>query len=489
MRDDGLRRNLTAANPWWQAAAKRRDPADTIRDQRLLRDRAEYDLEYRSLIFADIERLPVGGVLVVLTGPRRVGKTVALLDLASAFCQREDMSAFQVIYMPCDGMRDRDLRRSLTLGRELTRPADVGSSRPRVWLLDEVSNVSGWSSIIKLARDGTAFGDDTVIVTGSRWRDGENVEANLMAGRAGSTGGRRNRHLLPMTFRDFLVATRPSLALPASVHPSDLQAPHVRAALENLQFQVDDYDLAWQDFLTCGGFPRAVAEHHKYGAASEDFLRDIAASLRGDLQMDGPPQSLPILLSELETRSSSPLNIANLALSLSWTRATTEGRLNRLVSSFGAVWCRQYSESGRNVQGSQSKLYLVDPVLSLLPSRLRAGLPTPDMTRLTEAMLGATLARSIDLLDQGRWVAADTIGYVRTDSGNEIDLGPVDLPAPGGTRRSIPIEAKWVDDGWRAEARVLTNKYGSGVLATKSILNLDYGVWAIPAPLVALLLI
>lgn len=53
---------------------------------------------------------------------------------------------------------------------------------------------------------------------------------------------------------------------------------------------------------------------------------------------------------------------------------------------------------------------------------------------------------------------------------------------------STPIEGKWVDDGWRAEAKVLTNKYGLGVLATKSILNLDYDVWAVPAPLVALLL-
>jgi len=488
MRDDELRRNLTVANPWWGAAAAHQDPAAAIQDRRLLRDRAQYDLGYRPPILADIARLPVGGALVLLTGPRRVGKSVALLDLTSALCQREDVSPFQVIYVPCDGMQARDLRRSLTLARELTRPADVVSSRPRVWLLDEVSNVSGWTSIIKVARDGTDLGDDTVIVTGSRWRDGEDVEGNLMAGRAGSTGVRRSRHLLPMTFRDFLIATRSSLALPESVHPSDLQSAQARVALEGFQFQVDDYDLAWQDFLTCGGFPRAVAEHRRDGAVSDDFLRDIAASLRGDIQLDGAPQSLPLLLSQLETRSSSPLNIANLALSLSWTRATTDGRLNRLVSSFGAIWCRQHGDSGQVVQGSQAKLYLVDPVLSSLPSRLRAGLPTPDVTRLTEEMLGVSLARAIDSLDEGRWVAADTIGYVKTDSGNEIDLGPVDVQSPGGPRRSIPIEGKWVDDGWRAEAKVLTSKYGLGVLATKSILNLDYDVWAVPAPLVALLL-
>jgi hypothetical protein len=103
-------------------------------------------------------------------------------------------------------------------------------------------------------------------------------------------------------------------------------------------------------------------------------------------------------------------------------------------------------------------------------------------------MLGVSLARAIDSLDEGRWVAADTIGYIKTDSGNEIDLCPVDVQSPGGPRTSIPIEGKWVDAGWRAEAKVLTNKFGFGVLATKSILNLDYDVWAVPSPLVALLL-
>jgi hypothetical protein len=103
-------------------------------------------------------------------------------------------------------------------------------------------------------------------------------------------------------------------------------------------------------------------------------------------------------------------------------------------------------------------------------------------------MLGVSLARAIDSLDEGRWVAADTIGYVKTDSGNEIELCPDDVQSPGGPRRSIPIEGKWVDDGWRAEAKVLTNKYGAGFRATKSILNLDHDVGAVPAPLVGLLL-
>jgi predicted AAA+ superfamily ATPase len=94
-----------------------------------------------------------------------------------------------------------------------------------VWLLDEISGVQGWSAIVKAARDGTPLGDDTVIATGSRWVPGEDIEGNLIAGRAGSGPGRRRRLLMPMSFRDFLAATRPELARPDPVHPAALQEP------------------------------------------------------------------------------------------------------------------------------------------------------------------------------------------------------------------------------------------------------------------------
>ncbi len=47
------------------------------------------------------------------------------------------------------------------------------------------------------------------------------------------------------------------------------------------------------------------------------------------------------------------------------------------------------------------------------------------------------------------------------------------------------IEAKWVSDGWRSEARTIAGKYGHGIVATKNIIDL---VWAVPASILALLL-
>ncbi len=185
-----------------------------------------------------------------------------------------DVDPRQVIHLPCDGMAGRDLRRALTLGRDLTEVVDNPDGARRVRLLDEVSTITGWTAIIKAARDGTALGDDTMVVTGSRWQEREDLLGNLMTGRAGTGSSRRIRHLHPMSFRSFLEATRSESAHPSSTHLVHLQDPSVASELEALSFDVDAYDLAWQDYLTCGGFPRAVFEHHRIGNVSAAYLRE-----------------------------------------------------------------------------------------------------------------------------------------------------------------------------------------------------------------------
>jgi uncharacterized protein len=488
VRDDELRHHLNSSNPWWLAAARKASPTAWTSSHRLLKARDQSDLGYRPDILADISNGPITDRLVILTGPRRVGKSVALLDVAAALCGRHDIDPRQVIHVSCDEFRTADLRRALTLGRDMTKVVDRTAISRRVWLLDEVTAVDGWTATLKSARDGTFFGNETVVVTGSRWTDAADIEGHLLAGRAGTVPGRRLRHLLPMSFRDFLAAARPELVRPEAVHPSDLQSPTVAAALDEIAFDVDAYDLAWQDYLTAGGFPRAVFEHVTNGAVSDTYLRDLAGWLRRDLHDDGPADSLPLLLDALVSRSTSPLNVASTSHDLGYTADIFRRRLDRLVASFAAIWCPQRRDSGRTIPGSQSKLYLTDPILAWLPSRLRAGCDEPAFTTLSEAVLAVALARCIDNIQEGRWTVNDTIGYSRTASSHEIDLTPVVAPTPAGMAWTTPIESKWVGTGWRSDARVIEAKHGAGIIATKSILDLEHPTWAVPAPLVALLL-
>lgn len=488
MRDDELRLLLTNANPWWRAAAGG-DPVGWVDSHRLFRDRAVHDLGFRSRALDDVATGPVGNLLTVLAGPRRVGKSVTLLDTAATLCGRGDVDVRQVVHLPCDGMAARDLTRSFTLGRDLTRSVDHDQARPRIWLLDEVSSVPGWTAALKAARDGTAVGDDTVVATGSRWADNEDVTGNLLAGRAGTTNQRRIRQLLPMSFRDYVAVARPELHVLPVTHPSRLQASEVAHILATVAFDIDAYDRAWQAYLSCGGFPRAVAEAERDGIVSESYVRDLAAWLRADVDADAPAESVPLLLHELANRATSPLNITHAAERLGYpSKKVFDLRVTRLVKSFAALPCPRRDSNGFRVAGSQSKVYLTDPLLAWLPTRLRGGLSGPDMTALTETTLGVALARAIDTLQEGRWVSDDTIGYARTDRSKEVDLLPVAVPTAAGTATTTPIESKWVAANWRSESRVVQGKYGNGIVATKSILDTTTDTWAVPAPLVALLL-
>jgi uncharacterized protein len=52
----------------------------------------------------------------------------------------------------------------------------------------------------------------------------------------------------------------------------------------------------------------------------------------------------------------------------------------------------------------------------------------------------------------------------------------------------VPIESKWVSSGWRAEARVIEGKFAAGVVSTRAVLDSSHPSWALPAPILALLL-
>jgi predicted AAA+ superfamily ATPase len=488
VRDDEIRRHLTQMNPWWQAVVSGISPTAWVATHRAFRDLHEHDMGYRSTVLDDLAEEPIGNQLVVLSGPRRIGKSVAVLQLVERLCERKDVDPRQIIHVPCDGMTPQDLRRVLVLGRALTNSVDRAEPKRRVWLLDEISAITGWSATLKGARDNTEFGDDTVVATGSRWADGEDIEGNLLAGRAGS-GTRRRRVLLPMSFREHLRATRADLGVPDVVNPAELQSDQARQTFETFGLLVDDYDLAWQAYLSTGGFPRAVAEHAQLGAVTDGFIADLEAWLHRDVEPTAGPESIPLLLDTLSSRSTSPLSVNSAARDLGYNnKAVLDLRLRRMIASHALLRCPR-RDDGLLVPGAQAKYYLTDPLLAWLPSRRRAGLTQPDMTRLTEATIAVSLARAIDNVDEGRWLHGDTIGYFRTGNDNEIDLAPVPVPSAIGAADTVPLESKWVDRSWKSESRTIGATFDRGIVATKTVLDLDGAVWAVPAPMVALALL
>jgi hypothetical protein len=128
-------------------------------------------------------------------------------------------------------------------------------------------------------------------------------------------------------------------------------------------------------------------------------------------------------------------------------------RLNRLVASFAGLWCPQRGENGHTIAGSQSKLYLTDPLLAWIPRLPRTGTAEPDMTQLSEMTIGVALARAMDRIEE----------------------------RAGSNRNG------W-NHGWRAEARTVEGSTTEESWPPKSILDREHPSFAIPAPLVARLL-
>ena len=134
-------------------------------------------------------------------------------------------------------------------------------------------------------------------------------------------------------------------------HPGNSSRSRWPNLTATLDLFVDDLDLAWQSYLTSGGFPRAVAEHHRTGAVSDAFINDLVAWLHREVDPDVPAESVALLLDGLERRSSSPLSRASAASDLGYAnRPLFDRRVERLVTNFAALWCPQIDDKGRRVE-------------------------------------------------------------------------------------------------------------------------------------------
>jgi hypothetical protein len=117
---------LADANPWWRAAVGGQDSVAWTVYHPVLKGRAAHDLGFRAGVLEDIQSGPVTDQLAILTGPRRIGKSVALLDAAAALCARRDVDARQVIA----GASDRRPR-GRPLGNRGHYRLRTDSERPR----------------------------------------------------------------------------------------------------------------------------------------------------------------------------------------------------------------------------------------------------------------------------------------------------------------------------------------------------------------------
>jgi uncharacterized protein len=468
MRDAEIAELLRDRNPWWRG--ERGWPE---RDE-ILREAALAPFEYRPGVLEDLRP----GGLYTLSGPRRVGKSLAARRAIEGLIGA-GVPARSVLYASCDGFSAQQLRRLFRAGMSLTR----GAEGPRWWFVDEITAVgAGWSSVVKDLRDDTPLRRDCVVLTGSSSRELREA-AKSFAGRRGEAAERSDRLLLQIPFRDYcaLIGVEGLPEIPP-VAPADLCSTAARAAVEELSFWLNDLVDAWESYLRSGGFPRAVGDLLARGDVTPGFARDLWDVIRGEAirATSLGEADLVSLLARLAQGLASPLNASAVGRDVGLSSHHAVGdRVNDLAFAFQVWRCHRTGAGGRPSTAAQRKVYFLDPLLARLAHVLNPAYPAPDVTKLSEQQIGLALARASADGRAERFVAGEAPMYERTATGREIDfVGP----------NQVPMESKYVERSWRQEARTLAAAHGRGILATRNVLDTDGAVWAVPACILAWLL-
>lgn len=95
--------------------------------------------------------------------------------------------------------------------------------------------------------------------------------------------------------------------------------------------------------------------------------------------------------------------------------------------------------------------------------------------------MGLALRRYAIGVRPGTDALFDHVLYHRTPTDQEVDF-------VGGSQQLTPVESKYIDGQWRRTAQTMRAAFGNGVLATRSVLDLEGDVWAVPAALLTLVI-
>jgi hypothetical protein len=226
---------LDDLNPWW------RDQPDPIAS------RHPYRRHHADTILAGLLN-PADRRARVLVGPRQVGKTVLLKQLAQHLCATEGWPPGNVTYFDFD-----DDRIGTLSPREVVDvlPATAASDHPRIFLLDELGKAKSWDRWLKQAVDRS---DDRFVVTDSA--------ATLLRDRAMESGpGRWDEIPIEgLTFGEWL----------------DLQSIETHAGVrESRRAVIDRIPGAAERYLRIGGFPE-FARRDDPSEARRKLRTDIA---------------------------------------------------------------------------------------------------------------------------------------------------------------------------------------------------------------------
>lgn len=391
--DIEVRHRLNIDNPWW---------ADPEPPERVTRWRERL---YLPLLFDLVERTTPNRASIVM-GPRRVGKTVMLIQTVYRLIAvgiRPQSICYAAVDNPVYSGRSLDKLLDLFMQEHNHK------RRQRLYVLfDEIQYVSDWERHLKSLVD--TYPDMRFVASGS-------AAAALKRKSDESGAGRFTDFMVPpLSFVEFLQfrGLRPDLLADS---------------------KIDDELVAYMNY---GGFPEATVDESVQRSMSQFVANDIIDKvlLRDipSLYGIGDPQELKRFFSFLAYNTGHEVNVDGLSKETGVTKNTLRKYTEYLEAAFLIRILHRVDFSNKTFsRHSRFKIYLANPSIR----DALFGEPSPDATG---ALVETTVAGQ--LLSGQR--ASYRFNYVRETSGR---VGEVDFVAfrPEQERPVDALEVKWTD--------------------------------------------
>jgi hypothetical protein len=404
--DSEIKKRLVFDNPWWEESGVPARFRDWPR-------RAYFDAFWRLFAESTIKRA------VILMGPRRVGKTVMLIQAIQRLID-ERIDPKRIFYVSIDTPTYIGLSLEKILSFFMQMHGHARNAKLFI-IWDEIQYLKDWERHLKSLVD--SFPNLRIVASGS-------AAAALRAKSDESGAGRFTDVLLPpLTFAEFLrfKDIEKIIAEPSPASDGDFVLRPGQLSRLNSEFI---------DYVNFGGFPEVVLNE----PVRADFARFIGSDILDKVLLRDLPslygiadtRELNRLFTSLAYNSGNELSLESLSQSSGVAKNTLRRYLLYLEAAFLTRRVQRIDQSARRFRRAVTfKVYLTNPCM-------RAALfgpvadDDPAMGRMAETAVFSQIFQS-DL--------SDAAHYARWNDG-EVDLVLLDA------RRQRPIgafEIKWSD--------------------------------------------
>ncbi|HUW42717.1 MAG TPA: ATP-binding protein [Thermoplasmata archaeon] len=368
-----------------------------------------------------------GRQMVLITGPRRVGKTTAMILLMQELLDG-GTDPKRIFYFSFDEILSREhsvLQDVVAYYLDNVHPGKPTRGSPAYLFLDEVQFVRDWPVMLKRLYETVPH--VKMFASGSSSLEVHKGMAESLAGRAFDV------RMSTLSFREFLQFRGIDIPALPPIGSGKAASEKMRLVKSDVQRNLDDY-------LVRGGFPEivdegSIARVHNY--IRQSVLERVVYHDLPEADSVASPASLMHLLRILASISSQRVELANIAPAIGMKPQTASKYLSVLERAHLASICYNYTKSEVKQARSSKKAYLADNGL------------ISSMLGYDESTRGAELGRLAETAAYNHLSRMTKTYFWRDVQGNEVDLVCLTRSGP------LPIEVKYQASIYKSDAKGL----------------------------------